>query len=302
MSDTIQAIRSFNRFHSGMLADDATALPGDLSPTEGRILTELAQQDGQTARTIMKALGLDAGYLSRILAGFEKQRFIKRERSRRDRRAVLITLTTRGKALAAEIEAAAQTQIRSRLGAMDAATQQELIAALQRVQALCTPARRTAPLVLRQLKLGDAGWIIHRHGALIAVEHGWDERFEGMCAGILSDFIRQYDARWERSWVAERDGRILGSLFLVRVDEQIAKLRLLYVEKEARGMGLATKLIEKSMQFARSKGYQRLQLFTTSENLAARRIYQRLGFTMIREEAADQFCTGLTGEIWDMPL
>lgn len=303
MTDVVQEIRAFARFYTGAFGgQDGSILPGGLSATEGRILGELARQDGLTARNIMKTLGLDAGYLSRILTGFEKKKLIKRERSRRDKRAVLLSLTARGADLAAEAEAKAQAQIRQQLEGMDAAARGRLVAALQQAQAQFAPERRAAPLVFRQLKLGDAGWITHRHAVVIAAEMGWDQRFEALCASILGEFIRNYDARFERSWIAERDGQILGSLFLTRVDPQIAKLRLLYVEKEARGMGLATKLIEKSMQFARDKGYGVLQLFTTAENVAARRIYERLGFVKVSEEPTDLFGNGLMGETWELRL
>lgn len=303
MSNVIQQIQDFSRFYAAMFGgQDGSTLPDGLSATEGRILGELMRQDGLTARGIMKTLGLDAGYLSRILAGFEKKKLIRREQSRRDKRAMLLHLTPRGRALAEQLDAQYQAHIRQQLAGMDGDAQEALVRAMRDVRTQCTPERRAAPLVIRQLKLGDAGWIIHRHGALIAVEQGWDERFEGMCAGILADFIRQYDARFERSWVAERNGHILGSLFLVREDEQTAKLRLLYTEKEARGMGLATKLIEKSIQFARQKHYQRVRLFTTSENIAARRIYERIGFVKISEESTDVFCKGLMGEIWELAL
>ena len=302
MHDAIQEIRAFSRFYARLFeGPEGLSLPG-LSVTEGRILSEMARQEGLTARAIMKTLGLDAGYLSRILAGFEHSKLIKRERSRRDRRAVLLHLTPRGAALAAELEATAQAHIRQRLDGLDPNAQQALIAAMQQIQTQFAPARRTAPLLIRQLRLGDAGWIIHRHGALIAAEQGWDLRFEALCASILAEFIRDYDARYERSWIAERDGQILGSLFLARVDADTARLRLLYVEKAARGMGLASKLIEKSIQFAQDKGYQRLRLFTTSENIAARRIYERIGFTKTSEEPTDLFGSGLMGEIWEMEL
>ncbi len=303
MSDTIQEIRAFGRFYAALFGGpEAGSLPGGLSATEGRILGELARAEGLTARALMKTLGLDAGYLSRILTGFEKKKLIKRERSRRDKRAMLLGLTPRGAALAAELETLAQAQLRKRLESIDPAARQAVVVAMKHIQAQCAPERRAAPLLIRQLKLGDAGWIIHRHAMLIAQEMGWDQRFEALCASILAEFISNYDARFERSWIAERAGQILGSLFLTRVDAHTAKLRLLYVEKDARGMGLANKLIEKSIQFARDKGYKKLTLFTTSENLAARRIYERMAFAKVSEEPTDLFGNGLIGEIWEFRL
>lgn len=303
MGDIVKQIRDFHRFYNDHFAlQDSVGLPDNMSATEARILGELSRQDGLTARMLMKHLQLDAGYLSRILNGLEQQKLIRRERSRRDRRAILLALTPRGSTLAAELEQHAQHHVRQRLDGLDPAAQAALAAALQQVQAQFAPAKRTAPLLIRQMRLGDAGWIIHRHGALIAGEQGWDLRFEALAAQILADFIRHYDAENERSWIAERDGQILGSLFLVRDSTNTARLRLLYIEKAARGMGLATKLIEKSIRFARDKGYRKLCLFTTSENLAARRIYERLGFVLVKEEPFTMFGEGLQGETWEMGL
>lgn len=304
MPEIIQQMRDFHRFYTGLLGpNEAPPLPEGLSPTEARILETLAQgEEGLTARHIMRALGLDAGYLSRLLKGFEARKLIARTRSRRDRRAVLLALTPRGAALAATLEAQAQTQLRPLIDLLDPAGQQAVIAAMRQIQAQFAPARRMAPLLIRELRLGDAGWIIHRHGTLIAQEQGWDMRFEALVATILADFIRDYDSTFERSWIAERDGQILGSLFLTRADAFTARLRLLYIEKAARGMGLATKLLEKAMQFARDKNYQQIRLFTTSENVAARRIYERLGFVKLSEEPTDLFGSGLIGETWERPL
>lgn len=301
MHEIIKEILKFEQQLRGRFGEMQLPLPGGLSVTEAQVLTALAHEDNWTARGLMKRLGVDAGYMSRLLAGFERRKLIKRERSRRDRRAMLITLTSRGADLAAEIDATEETRLLGKLKGFDKSARDTLVAALRQCGEALTP-RTQGPLVYRPLALGDAGWIIHRHGALIAVEQGWDIRFEGMCAGILAEFIRDFDARYERSWVAERDGQILGSLFLVRANEQTAKLRLLYVDKEARGMGLATKLIQKSITFARSKGYRRLVLFTTSENVAARRIYERLGFRKMSEEPTDLFGNGLMGEEWALAL
>lgn len=278
------------------------AWPENLSSTEVRVLIELSSREGQTAKQLVDRLGLDAGYLSRMLTGFEKKRWLLRQPSPRDRRATLLSLTARGRALAGTLDHAVQAQMAKLLAPLSAMQREELAQAMRRVRRLLSGESSRSPLVIRQLKLGDAGWIIHRHGALIAVEQGWDQKFEALCAQILADFIRDYDPSSDRSWIAERDGQILGSLFLVREDAQTARLRLLYVEAAARGMGLATRLLERSIRFARERGYKTLQLFTTAENEAARRIYQRMGFTRIREEPTSLFGENLTGEVWQLPL
>lgn len=163
-------------------------------------------------------------------------------------------------------------------------------------------ARQPAPVTFRPLGPGDAGWIIHRHGSVIAPEFGWNLEFEALCAQILADFVRNFQPESDASWIAEREGEILGSLFLVREDEHTARLRLLYVEPTARGMGLATRLLEQSIAYAREKSYRRLVLFTTDSNIAARRIYEKLGFTLAREEAFAFAGKVQTGETWEIAL
>lgn len=160
----------------------------------------------------------------------------------------------------------------------------------------------TSLVTFRDLKPGDTGWIIHRHGTVIAPEFGWNMEFEALCAGILADFIRNYNPADEKSWIAERDGEIMGSLFLVRENETTARLRLLYVEPAARGLGLATALLEQSIAFARAKGYSTLILFTTDSNEAARRIYQKLGMTLAKEEASTFAGKSQVGETWILGL
>ena len=157
-------------------------------------------------------------------------------------------------------------------------------------------------IAFRPLALGDAGWIVHRHAVAIAPEFGWGMGFEALCAQILADFITNFDPSGEQSWIATRGDAILGSLFLVRVDATTAKLRLLYVEPDARGLGLATQLLERAFAFARDKGYETITLYTTSSNVAARRIYTRLGMSMVREEAEDFFGHLVMGEHWQRSL
>ena len=165
-----------------------------------------------------------------------------------------------------------------------------------------TAAQPMANIQFRPLALGDAGWIIHRHGVAIAPEFGWGMGFEAMCAQILADFITNFDPASEQSWIATRGDEILGSLFLVRADATTAKLRLLYVEKASRGLGLATQLLQRAIAFAREKGYATITLYTTSSNVGARRIYQKLGMELVREEAEELFGQSLTGEYWQLSL
>lgn len=303
MPDIARQILSFNTLYHNRIASSHTGgLPSGLSLTEGRVLLELLAQDQLTSRQLIERLGLDAGYLSRMVSGFEKKRWVGKQASLRDRRATLLTLTSRGRAIARDVETALLAQASRMLATLTPGQQQEMAEAMGRIAKLLSGEASKSPLLVRPLKLGDAGWIIHRHAALIAVENGWDEKFEALTAQILADFIRNYDRSMERSWIAERDGQILGSLFLVRQDDETAKLRLLYVEAAARGTGLATRLLERAIRFAQERGYKKLQLFTTSKNEAARRIYQRLHFARISEEPTDLFGEGLMGEIWELTL
>lgn len=262
------------------------ALPENLTATEGRVLVEIAAQDGVLARDLIVRLGVDAGYLSRMLTRFEKQRWLKRSPSPRDKRASLLGLTARGKVLATEVDAA----VEQGWGNLPIPLQAAL------------PKADTAPVTFRHLQLGDAGWIIHRHGALIAREMGWDIKFEALAAQIMADFIRRYDPAAERSWVVARDGRILGSLLLVREDAETCRLRLLYIEPEARGSGLARRLMGKAIAFARHAGYRSVRLFTTQNLTTARRIYAQLGFHCVKEEPTSLFGEGLIGEEWELSL
>jgi GNAT superfamily N-acetyltransferase len=158
------------------------------------------------------------------------------------------------------------------------------------------------PVLLRGLQVGDIGWIIRRQGLLYAQEYGWDGTFEALVAEIAAGFVQRFDPAWERAWVAERAGQIIGSVFCVRVDREEAKLRLLYVEPSARGLGLGARLTDEVIRFAREKGYRRLTLWTNSILTAARHIYQARGFTLVREETHESFGHTLTGQYWSLEL
>ncbi|MES2984483.1 MAG: bifunctional helix-turn-helix transcriptional regulator/GNAT family N-acetyltransferase [Pseudomonadota bacterium] len=298
----IDAIRRFNRFYSQHLGVlDATYLNGPYNLPECRILHELARRPGITASMLAQELSMDMGYLSRLIAGLARKRMVKRTRSAADKRQLHLSLSAHGLKQLPTLEDKVNRHIGGLVAPMSPAKRHQLVAAMDRVQSILdgTPA---APVIFRQLRSGDAGWIIHRHGAVMAPEFGWDERFEAFVAHIMADFVEKYQPEWERSWIVEQDGQILGSLFLIRADETTAKLRLLYVEPAARGMGLATKLLEKSIQFARSKGYARITLFTTASNTSARRIYQKLGMELAHEEESAFFGATLRGETWELAL
>lgn len=301
-SSQVTAIRRFNRAYTRHLGVvDGKSLPKGYSLPELHVLHAIAEKPQITAKELSHQLSMDTGYLSRILTGLSKRKLIVRTRDIRDKRQMHLELSPTGKAHFEKIESFANHHVSGLIETLPPNKRDAMVKSMDTILRVLHE-DVAAPVIFRQLRLGDAGWITHRHGAMIAPEFGWDERFEALCARIIADFIDQYQPEWERSWVVERNGDILGSLFLVRQDEKTAKLRLLYVEPAARGMGLANKLIEKSIQFARSKGYKRVTLFTTSNNIDARRIYAKRGFRLMKEEP-HAFCgQQLTGETWELML
>jgi N-acetylglutamate synthase-like GNAT family acetyltransferase len=174
---------------------------------------------------------------------------------------------------------------------------------MRMIESLLDPqALSRLPYVLRPPRSGDMGWVVHRHGALYAQEYGFDESFEALVAEIVADFMKTYDARRERCWIAERQGEVVGSVFLVRKTEDEAKLRLLYVEPSARGSGIGSRLVEECILSARQMGYKRLILWTNDILVAARRIYQAAGFVLVEEEPHHSFGRDLVGQNWQLEL
>lgn len=302
MSDTIAAVRRFNRFYTrqvGALREGLLDSPFTL--TETRVLYELAHRDELTASDLGRDLGLDGGYLSRILARFEADGLIARAPSEADRRRAVLRLTRKGKAAFAPLDAGAREEVAAWLGGLPAPAQTELVAAMGRIETLLEPAH-ARPYVIRPPRAGDIGWVVSRHGALYAAEYGFDARFEALVATVAGAFLANHDPARERCWIAERDGVNLGSVFLVRADDELAKLRLLLVEPTARGQGIGRRLVEECLAFARAAGYRRITLWTNDVLLAARRIYQQAGFQLVRSEPHRMFGPAIVGEDWDLTL
>ena len=305
-ADTIQAVRRFSRFYTrwvGVLHDGLLGSP--LSLTEGRIIFELAQAGESSAAKLGADLGLDAGYLSRILRGFHDRGLIARRPSANDRRQIMLSLTEAGRAIFAMIDARSQADVGARLETLDAARRRRLVAALATAEALLGGAALPEPRVpylLRPHRPGDMGWVVHRQAVLYAQEYGWDERFEALVAEVAAQFIRNFDPKRERCWIAEREGAVVGAVLLVRLSDDVAKLRLLYVEPEARGLGIGRRLVEECIRFARQAGYRRVTLWTNDILVAARRIYQQAGFRLVAEEAHHSFGHALVGQTWELDL
>jgi DNA-binding MarR family transcriptional regulator/GNAT superfamily N-acetyltransferase len=297
----VAALRRFNRFytrHVELLGERLLDSPYSLA--EARVLYELARRDSPTASDIARDLGLDAGYLSRILRRFEKAELIARVPSERDGRRSHLALTEAGRAAFEPLDAASRRQGASLLASLPDADRKRLVAAMARIESLL--GQRDATIILRPHQPGDMGWIVHRHAVLYAREYGWDETFEALVAEIVAAFLRGYDPKRERCIVAEKDGGVVGSVFLVRDTDETAKLRLLYVEPDARGARLGRRLVAECIRTARALRYRRLTLWTNDVLHAARRIYQEAGFVLVREEKHRSFGHDLVGQYWELAL
>ena len=297
----VGVVRRFNRFWTrqiGVLREGY--LESRFSLTEVRVLFELAHREETTASELGEELGLDAGYLSRLLGGFEKGGLIHKRPSEADGRRSLLRLTEQGLEAFAPLDARSRSDIGAMLGSLTVAEQERLVGAMRTIEGLLT--EEEGSYLLRPHESGDMGWVVHRHGVLYAGEYGWDERFEALVAEIVAKFIREYDPKLERCWMAERDGENVGCVFLVKQSEEIARLRLLLVEPQARGLGIGSRLVEECIRFARRAGYQKITLWTNDVLYAARRIYQGVGFRLVHEEPHHSFGHDLVGQTWELEL
>ena len=305
-AEAIDIVRNFNRFYTRQLGLLGRSLLGsEFTLTEARVLYELARRGDITATEIARDLGIDLGYLSRLLAKFERRRYIERTRSAGDARQSLVQLTKKGRAAFDPLNRAATDQIAAMIDPMTPDRRRELLAAMQSVECLLQPGHERPerePYILRPLRIGDIGWITHRQGVLYAQEYGWDGTYEALVAEILAGIVKNFDADSEYGWVAERDREIVGSVFLVRASASLAKLRLLYVEPSARGLGIGGRLVQECIEFARAKGYATLTLWTNDVLASARRIYQAAGFRLTKEEHHHSFGKDLVGQTWDLAL
>jgi DNA-binding MarR family transcriptional regulator/N-acetylglutamate synthase-like GNAT family acetyltransferase len=303
--DPIEAVRRFSRFYTQQLGllDDGL-LDSEFSLTQSRILYELAHRDGLTATGLARELSIDAGHLSRILKRFEVRGLLRRKPSPADARQALLALTAAGRAAFAPLDRGSRAQIEQLLAPLASDARAELQRAMQAIERLLgAPAAAPAvPYLLRPHQVGDIGWIAHRQGLLYAEEYGWDESFEALVAEIAARFVKRFDAARERCWIAEREGAIVGSVFLVRQNQRVAKLRLLYVEPAARGLGIGARLTDECIRFARAKGYKTLTLWTNDVLVSARRIYQAAGFRLVKEERHHSFGKDLVGQNWSLAL
>lgn len=300
----IEAIRHFTRFYTrriGVLREGLLDSPFSL--TEGRVIYELAHHETTIATELAKELDLDAGYLSRILRGFEARGLIARRPAETDARQNVVSLTENGQQGFALINARSRSQVGTMLDEMTRSDQLRLVEAMGEIESLLGDKEpHRVPYILRPHQAGDIGWVVHRHGVLYAQEYGWDESFEALVAEIAAKFIQEFDPKCERCWMAEKDGENVGSVFLVKQSKDVAKLRLLLVEPKVRGLGIGKRLIDECIRFARLKGYRKITLWTNDVLVSARRLYEQAGFRLVEEERHHSFGRDLVGQNWDLDL
>jgi DNA-binding MarR family transcriptional regulator/N-acetylglutamate synthase-like GNAT family acetyltransferase len=303
--DPIQTVRRFNRFYTrqiGVLQEHLLRSPFSL--TEVRVLYELAHREQLTAGELCRDLGLDRGYLSRMLQSFEAKGWIATGPSPDDRRRLFLSLTPRGRKVFTPLELRSSREVSAMLAKLSPAQHRKLLAAMTDIEAVLSLSHQDgASYILRRHRPGDMGWVVQSHGLLYSKEYGYDERFEALVAGIVAEFIEKFDPSRERCWIAERDGANVGSVFLVKKSSSVAKLRLLLVEPSARGLGIGKNLVEECVRFARDAGYKKIMLWTQSELAAARRIYQNAGFQLVAEKKHQSWSRkDLVAETWELNL
>jgi DNA-binding MarR family transcriptional regulator/GNAT superfamily N-acetyltransferase len=297
--DAVAAVRGFNRFYTGLIGVLREGLlDTPYSLTEARVIFELAQREATEVAWLRRSLDLDAGYLSRMLARFEADRLITRQRSTADARRQVIRLTAQGGSVYEMLDERSGEDIRELLGGIPAEGRRRLIAALETVHEVLGEVPRPRAYVLRPLGPGDFGWVIHRNGLLYAEEYRWDHTYEALVARIVADHIDERDPVRERGWIAEIDGEPVGCVFCVRKSGEVAQLRLLLVDPKARGMGIGGRLVRECLGFAKAAGYAEIMLWTNDVLTDARRIYERAGFELDAEERHHSFGHDLVGQFW----
>jgi DNA-binding MarR family transcriptional regulator/GNAT superfamily N-acetyltransferase len=299
----LSAIRTFNRFYTRKIGvlDGMASSPFSLA--EARVLYELAHRAHPTATDIGNELGLDAGYMSRIVRDFERRRLVRREPSKRDERKRFLLLTAKGRKAFAPLDERSNRHVSAMLEELSSTERTRVVEAVQTLRTLLgDKVEPKTPYLLRLHQPGDMGWIVYRQAILYAEEYGWDETYEALAAQIVAQFIQNYNPKCDRAWVAEKDGERVGAVFVVKQSDEIAKLRLLHVEPDARGLGIGKRLVQECVRFARQAGYEKMTLWTQSILHAARHIYKQAGFSVVSEEKHRSFGKDLTAETWELNL
>lgn len=300
----IETVRRFNRFYTRQIGVlNKGFLESPYSLTEVRVLYELRYHAPVTATALRQELGLDAGYLSRIIRRFSGQGLLSKESVASDGRQTSLRLSDKGRRTFAAIEARQREAVATMLERLSAGERSQLFNSMRTLETLL--GERDAPkvpYVIRPPQPGDIGWITHRQGVLYNQEYGWDEQFEALVAEIAAKFFQSFDPKRERCWIAEREGEVIGSVFCVKDSKTIARLRLLYVEPSARGLGVGSRLVDECVAFARRAGYRKITLWTNSVLHSARHIYERAGFRKVSEESHHSYGHDLVSQTWELKL
>lgn len=302
ITDRADIVRQFNRFYThqiGVLQEHL--LQSEYSLTELRILYELASQGDLTSTDLRQMLGLDAGYMSRLISGFDKKGLIQKVPSATDARASQLHITDLGREILAPLEQASRQEVITLLERLSEPQQLQLIASMKQIQTLLEGGQSMTYL-LRDPQPGDMGLVVHQQTAIYSREYGWNSEFEALVSEVVAKYLREFDPTVERCWIAEKDGKVVGSVFVIRHDQTTAKLRMLYVDASARGLGIGNRLVEECLRFARDVGYKKMILWTTSNLVDARRLYQRAGFELVEEEPIHSFGKDLVSQTWAIEL
>lgn len=303
-ADEIATVRSFNRFYTGIigvLGEGLVQTPYSL--TEARVIFELAQRDDTEVLALRRTLDLDAGYLSRMLARFESDGLIVRERAAGDARRQIARLTAQGREVFAMLDDRTVAEIRTMLDGLPSGDRQRLVTAMKTVRGILGEGAASEAFTLRPLRPGDLGWVVQRNGELYDEEVGWDRTYEALVAQIVAGFGAGHDVERECGWIAEADGTRVGSVFCMRHDDKVAQLRLLLVEPSTRGMGVGLALVEECVRFAAEAGYAEIMLWTTALQKPAHRIYMRVGFELeVEEPPVERFGDTINGQYWRKKL
>ena len=304
MDAQIEAVRAFNRFYVRQLGLlEGGLLKGSFSLTQMHVLYELAHNEGLTASRLGRELVLDAGYLSRILKKFEEQKLITRTPSKHDARQSVLAMTKKGRKTFEPLDQISREKNAAMLAPLSTDARDQVVSAMRKIhRSLADVSDSNEPYLLRQHEAGDIGWITYRHGVLYNEAYGWDETFEALVANILAEFVQSFNPKRERSWIAERDGEIVGSIFCMFQSNDVAQLRVFYVEPCARGNGIGRRLVNECVRFARSKKYRKLTLRTVDVLESARRIYEEAGFVLSAEEGAHDFGHDVVNQDWELKL
>jgi DNA-binding MarR family transcriptional regulator/GNAT superfamily N-acetyltransferase len=302
-ANAVATVREFNRFYTRVIGVlDECLLDTPYTLTEARVIFELAQGEQVEVVTLRRRLGLDPGYLSRILSRYESDGLIIRSRSTSDARRQVVRLTAAGRSAYKTLDERSARQIEAVLEGLAGEERRRLLDAMATIRDVLGDSRRQRRVMLRPLRIGDLGWVVGRHGVVYAEEYGWDQSFEALVARIVADYGQHHDSQRENAWIAEIDGEAVGCVFCVRKDDETAQLRILLVEPSARGFGVGTALVDACIEFARRAGYQKMVLWTNSVLEAARCIYERAGFKLLDEQPHHSYGHDLVSQWWVLDL